>query len=329
MFESLKPLEEKKKLLKTLFDDLTLLMIGKEVGDEYSKGFSEQGYDVNYKRFDADQVASNVAAKASDLQLMEFSVKYSNKLQTYRSFFGYFYTYFADKKQLKIGNEWNLIKSRLEEIYKKHGKTAYGTLKACYEVYSVQNKKWDNYLFIQSVAAEIGGKGWRKTLTEMEMAWIVDRHKGDVRIPEELSPLVKKTLEEWEKRPVPLALESIKISRHEALQKLVEAYPHQILGEKLTLLKTDLKLSDGDEIDIVFIDSSGNHVIVDIKTNYEESAVGQLLRYKEKYSGERQVDAQKIRMAIACSKEIDQKFVDVVKGVGIELYQIAISAKKL
>jgi len=329
MFESAKPLEEKKKLLKTLFDDLTLLMIGKEVGDEYSKGFSEQGYDANYKRFDADQVVANVAAKASDQQLMEFSVKYSNKLQTYRSFFGYFYTYFADKKQLKIGNEWNLIKSRLEEIYKKHGKAAYGTLKACYEVYFVQNKKWDNYLFIQSVAAEIGGKGWRKALTEMEMAWALDRHKGDVRIPEELSPLVKKTLEEWEKRPVPLALGPIKISRHEALQKLVEAYPHQILGEKLTPLKTDLKLSDGDEIDIVFIDSSGNHVIVDIKTSYEESAVGQLLRYKEKYSREHNVDSQKIRMAIACSKEIDQKFVDIVKGVGIELYQIAISAKKL
>jgi hypothetical protein len=34
-------------------------------------------------------------------------------------------------------------------------------------------------------------------------------------------------------------------------------------------------------------------------------------------------------MAIACSKGIDQKFLDAAKSVGIELYQIGISAKRL
>jgi len=158
MFEITKPLEEKVKLLKTMFDDLALLMIGKEIGDEYCKGFNEQGYDANYKRFNSNQVVANIATKISDKQLIELSIKHSNKLQNYRSFLGYFYTYFADKKQLKIGNVWDLIESKLEEIYKKYGKVAYGVLKACYEVYFVQSRRWDNYLFIQSIASEIGGK---------------------------------------------------------------------------------------------------------------------------------------------------------------------------
>jgi hypothetical protein len=192
------------------------------------------------------------------------------------------------------------------------------------------NKKWDNYLYIQNIAKDLGcGKGWRNALTDLEMIGVISRHKGDISIPEELLSFVERILEKWKKRSLPVTEKPIKISKHKVLENLVACFPSEVFHEPMRLFKNPFKLNSGDEIDLVLIDTSGKHVLIEVKPEYEEKAVSQLLRYKYEYSSQVDIDKKDIRLSIVCSKEIEEKFLKALKESGIEVYYLKITGEKI
>jgi len=52
----------------------------------------------------------------------------------YWSFYGKYYTFDNAKKELRLGSMWPEFRSRLEEVFKKHGRAAWAVLKAYIEL---------------------------------------------------------------------------------------------------------------------------------------------------------------------------------------------------
>jgi hypothetical protein len=328
-------IKERVILLKRAFDavaytkgQVSLLQVGKELGDEYCSRFGESGYDSNYNRCDENEVVNRVARKMDDQELLKIFEKYKDKLKPYYDFKGKYYTYIGNKQEFRIGSEWSSLE--MEKLFTKYGKDVSSLLEACFKVIVEMNKEWDNYLYIQNIAKDLGcGKGWRKALTDLEIIGVISRHKGDVSIPEELLPFVKGILEKWQKRPLPASEKPIKISKHKVLEDLVACFPSEVFHEPMRLFKNPFKLNSGDEIDLVLIDASGKHVLVEVKPEYEEKAVSQLLRYKDEYSSQVGIDKKDIRLSIICSKEIEEKFLKALKENGIEVYYLRVMGEKI
>jgi hypothetical protein len=330
-------IKERVILLKKAFDvvvyiegQVSMLQIGKELGDEYCSRFNERGYDSNYNRCDENEVVNRVARKIDDQQLLKIFEKYKGKLKTYYDFKGKYYTYIGSKQEFRIRSEWPSLEVEMEKLFTKYGKDVSSLLEACFKVIVEMDKKWDNYLYIQNIAKDLGcNKGWRKALTDLEIIGVISRHKGDIGIPEELLPFVNEILEKWKKRPLPISEKPIKISKHKVLENLVACFPSEVFQEPMRLFKNPFKLNSGDEIDLVLIDASGKHVLVEVKPEYEEKAVSQLLRYKDEYSSQVGIDKKDIRLSIVCSKEVEEKFLKALRENGIEVYYLRVIGKKI
>jgi Holliday junction DNA helicase RuvB len=61
-----------------------------------------------------------------------------------------------------------------------------------------KGKRQNNYLHIQAVARDLGATNFRDVLTGLELAEVVIRNKGDIRIPPERIPLVEAVLNEFQ-----------------------------------------------------------------------------------------------------------------------------------
>ncbi len=320
---------EKIILLKRVFGGILSLKIGKELKEPYCSKFGETGYDSESHYFEEGKAIYKVAEAIADSQLIEFSQKYNDKLSAYSDFLGKYYTYDSAIKELKIESRWPILKEDVEKVYAKHGKAALATIRAILECLDL-GFKWDNYLHIQSRAKELGaGKDWRGSLTDLEMTKLVSRHKGDVSISEELIPFAEEIVESWERRPVFVKEKKVKVSKHGVLTDLISAYPSEVFGEKLTLIKKKFRLSSGDEVDLILEDIGGKHLLVEVKPVFEEKATSQILRYKDEYSKEANIPKKMIRIAIVNAKEIDKKFLDVAQELKIEVFRVKISGEKL
>jgi len=143
-------------LLKRAFDvvvytegQVSLLQIGKELGDEYCSRFSERGYDSNYNRCDENEVVNHIATKVDDQQLLKIFEKYKYKLKTYYDFKVKYYTYIGSKQEFRIGSGWPSLE--MEKLFTKYGRDISSLLEACFKVIVEMNRKWGNYLYIQNI----------------------------------------------------------------------------------------------------------------------------------------------------------------------------------
>ncbi len=172
------------------YSDL-LLKLGKEIGEPYCIQFNDSGYDQQYNRLDLNTAITRITEKITDDELVSFFSK--NPARGY-TFLGDFYT--MRDGTLSQSTEWPTINERLAKLAAKHGDNLAAVLQACYTVCIEKEKQWKNYLHIEATAKELGAANFRTILTDLELAEVLVRHKGDIKMPLELAPLVKTFLEE-------------------------------------------------------------------------------------------------------------------------------------
>lgn len=171
------------------------------MGDPYCLGFDEKGYTPTYEKFEPDQVVKRVAKLISDQDLLEYAEKFKDKLSDYADFKGKFYTYDPKTKKLKLESEWRELENKAESFLSKHGNSFTAVLEACWEANIMLGKKWDNWWMIYSIAKERGLiKSWLQIIADLERIGLIERHKGNIWIPEERILLVKTILEKHKTR---------------------------------------------------------------------------------------------------------------------------------
>ncbi len=183
---------ERKLLLTEIQYSNLILKLGKAVEEPYCCQFNDDGYDQQYTRFDNEVAIKKIAETVTDDQLVSF---FADNPVTGYTFKGQFYT--LRNGTLVLDTDWSDIKGslwRLEVKYPSGSATA--VLAACYNVCVKMNKQWNNYLHIQSVARDLGAENFRDALTDLELAEIIVRHKGDIRLPPERIPLAEEFLRE-------------------------------------------------------------------------------------------------------------------------------------
>jgi hypothetical protein len=194
---------ERKLLLERLFptpfapneNTLALFEICRELGDPYCLSFDEKGYTTDYKSFDSKEVISIATKLLTDDRLLYYAEKYKNRLNEYVDFKGRYYTYDHKTKTLKLGSEWEKIEEELDECFREHGKGVGAILRAIWEINVIHDKKWNNFHMVLMLAKKYGlEKGWWMILSCLELIGVIQRHKGDIAIPEELLPLVENVL---------------------------------------------------------------------------------------------------------------------------------------
>lgn len=120
--------EERMHLLQRLFDDFTLLEIGKSIGDEYALRFNDLGYDEAYNYFDRLSLLERLASRLSDDQLVSIVDKYREELPPDVAFIGRYYTYMPDNRRLYIKSIWDHLRKKIWELCRDYGDLAYRVL---------------------------------------------------------------------------------------------------------------------------------------------------------------------------------------------------------
>jgi len=81
---------------------------------------------------------------------------------------------------------------------------------------------------------------------------------------------------------------------------------------------------EGGRIDMIFIDSKDNHMLVEIEINGTDNTIGQVNRFVEGYCKKNKILREKIRKAIICI-EISGNVLSACKESDIEVYQFGIT----
>lgn len=332
---------EKKALLRKILPispvkkRALLTKFGQELDDEYCNQFDKKGYNSQHEKIDRKKALNHVATSATDEQLLHLFSKWEESLSARKSFCGKYYTYYPERKELKLGSAWPVLQSELEGVYEEYGHNALPVLQAildCIEAGVVN----DNIGNIKTKAKENGAeKGYTDVLRSFETCSPIQRYKSSnkysVRISEELIPLIKETISQWRQRKSSSSLEKegSKVSRHKVLEEVIAAYPSEIFDEELTLVEKSFKLDSGDEIDLLFKDKGGTPLIVEIKPSFEEKGFSQLQRYQDEYAKEKGTQKRRIRKALVCSEVVRDKFLSVAQNLDIEVFRLRIIGEKI
>jgi hypothetical protein len=224
-------IEERYILLKKIFQPIKLLNIGRKIGDPYCSQFNEHGYDKDYKYYEEDKVASSLSERLSDEQLVEIVKTNPDAIYRYWGFYGKYYTFDNTKGELRLESTWPKFRSRLEEVFGKHGQAAWAVLKAYLEVRE-DHSTWSScdYNRLQYRSKELAGKNWKNALIALEIAQVVQkrgsgRTPGERSIAREMIPLIEEVVSEWEKR---ITHEKVEITQpSEVKSRTFICYSHQ------------------------------------------------------------------------------------------------------
>lgn len=189
---------ERKILLDELQYSDVPLKLGKEIKEPYCLQFNDSGYDQQYNRLDLGTAITRIAEKVADDDLVSY---FSRSPAKGYIFLGNFYT--MRDGTLTLGTEWPSIKERLVKLGAKYGDNLTAVLQACYTVCIEKDKQWKNYLHIEATAKELGAASFRTILTDLELAEVLVRHKGDIKMPLELAPMVQNFLEDVQTEEAP------------------------------------------------------------------------------------------------------------------------------
>jgi hypothetical protein len=126
-------------------------------------------------------------------------------------------------------------------------------------------------------------------------------------------------------------LESDQIEGFEQ-QALSEEDICKILANFPSMIEDDLKYKsrevevDGGVIDMVFVDSEDNHMLVEIEIRGTDAAIGQVSRFPIPYAKKFRISHEKTRKAIVCI-EISESRIIACRENNIEVYQFGIKRR--
>jgi hypothetical protein len=115
-------------------------------------------------------------------------------------------------------------------------------------------------------------------------------------------------------------------------QALSEDDISRILANFPSMIEDNLKYKsrevevEGGRIDMVFIDSKENHILVEIEITATDAAIGQVNRFVEGYCKKTEIAREKIRKAIICT-EISDNVLSACRESNIEVYQFGLHKK--
>lgn len=197
--------DEMELLLKRIFpalypsvqDPPVLLKICRDLGDEYCLRFEETGFTQNYQeKCDPQKVLKRCARSLTDDNLLSYCKKYKEFLNKYRDFKGERYTYNHRTQEVRLESQWPRLEKRLHDLVLDYPRGTETVLEAIWEVNIEHDKKLDNWWAIHTVAKNKGlGRGWIKIIEELDLLGIIDKHKGDISIPEEMIDFWSRFLE--------------------------------------------------------------------------------------------------------------------------------------
>lgn len=173
----------------------TLFQICRELDSEYCLRFNERGYTENYEGFEKEKVKEEVVNRLTDEKLIDFSIRFKDKINAHDSFLGQYYTYSKKEGKLTIGSVWNRIEDDLRDFLERYSGTGDAILKAIYEVNFVHGILYKNYWPVMARASKNGmGKGWRHALSELQLISVIGADSRHIEIKSELRPLVERML---------------------------------------------------------------------------------------------------------------------------------------
>ncbi|MCD6470138.1 hypothetical protein J7L29_05000 [Candidatus Bathyarchaeota archaeon] len=89
------------------------------------------------------------------------------------------------------------MRDRVARYIMAHGSDAYALLGAVCQICVKEKKRWDNWWLLFYEAKKRGVKNWLIALTGLERAGLIERHKGDIWVPEELVPLLEEIVKRY------------------------------------------------------------------------------------------------------------------------------------
>jgi hypothetical protein len=117
-----------------------------------------------------------------------------------------------------------------------------------------------------------------------------------------------------------------RVKRHDRLADHLAANP-DLLEPGLTFRGAEIPVSsisgEGGSIDLLFLDSAGLSLIVEVKVKQEEldKAVGQLRRHKRLYAETFHIEAARIRLAVACPDILPARIAEFAE-IGITCFPL-------
>lgn len=181
-------------------DGNSLFDVCKKLGSSYCMKFNDNGYDEKYARYESDKVIREVAIHISDEQLRDLFRNNKERLSSYYNFLGSRYTYWFKTKELSMESEQENIRKQLHELIEQYSDNGKAILGAIYELNFERNMAFRNYLEVIALALKKGykrgikGKGYPSIFSDLILIGIIDHDRKDLRIFEELAPLVKEEL---------------------------------------------------------------------------------------------------------------------------------------
>jgi Holliday junction DNA helicase RuvB len=194
---------EKNLLLSRLFDEKTLLAIGKEIGDEYCNKFNEKGFDKDNKYVDKYEVAKRLSSVLTDSELVEIFEKDKDHLRDAR-FVGKYYTYASSKAGLELGSMWHSIKEEIYKVYDHLGDLAYSLLKAFLTTPSSSSPygndgflRYEQRLLLYNAEA-LADKSCKKALDGLRAIKrnVFQLQERNILVPQDIIPLIEEIVSE-------------------------------------------------------------------------------------------------------------------------------------
>ena len=103
----------------------------------------------------------------------------------------------------------------------------------------------------------------------------------------------------------------------------IDIYPGFSLGYHRASWLRDIK---GGVIDMVFIDSKDNHMLIEIEIKGTDDAIGQVSRFPIPYAKKFNISPEKIRKAIVCI-DISESRIIACRENNIEVYQFVLERR--
>ncbi len=108
----------------------------------------------------------------------------------------------------------------------------------------------------------------------------------------------------------------------EPVIKILSENP-EILGVGVQFLGSEVDVGTG-VADMVFRDAEGRSIVVEVETNADDFAVGQVSRLAAGYMSKHNLDLKAVRKAIICQTST-KNLKEAAIGVGIELYHLGLN----
>jgi hypothetical protein len=108
----------------------------------------------------------------------------------------------------------------------------------------------------------------------------------------------------------------------EPVVKILSENP-EILGAGVKCLGSEIDVGTG-VADMLFRDAEGQSIVVEVETNADDFAIGQVSRLAGGYASKHNLDPKTVRKAIICQTST-KNLKEAATGVGIELYHVSLN----